>query len=442
MTRPCTPLLHAVFAQLFAAALLASCDGEAGDGSPSVTGPDGDTTSCSGACLPAGTTLEDLDTRRVNGIVRYADRFPGDTAGQKLAAALADAMGEDCAGGVVDARGFTGEQVIDVPLQVGGDKPYCNPVVLLLGAATFITSEPITVGDRSSIQGNPNGMSPAGGLPTGGTRVSAIRGDTSMPYIVRMTGATPVLQDITIDGGQAEPVPATADLTKTVLFVEAANRIDLTRVSVQHAVGYAIRILNSPVPKLTKVISLRNAGPALSIQTNGMGAVSNDAFVNQCEFESSSIGIELVGASALRVTNSDFGGNKTGVHIRSGSSLNIITGNQFGASRGHDLAIDGGGGNIVTANSVISASELSGALNDTYDVIHIRNSGGNVITGNYIATGTANAKNWSAVHIFSDDDSPLSNAVTGNFIGGTRGSGGAINAAPGTLLTGNLDTTQ
>src|SRR5262252_5604749 len=47
--------------------------------------------------------------------VRFADQFPGTDAGQKLAAAMADLPPE---GGVVDARGLSGAQVIGSTLAI------------------------------------------------------------------------------------------------------------------------------------------------------------------------------------------------------------------------------------------------------------------------------------------------------------------------------------
>lgn len=64
---------------------------------------------------------------RVNN-VRFADQFSGADAGAKIAAAIADLPS---GGGIVDARGFAGNQSLSANLNIG------KPVVLLLGRATF-----------------------------------------------------------------------------------------------------------------------------------------------------------------------------------------------------------------------------------------------------------------------------------------------------------------
>jgi len=69
---------------------------------------------------------------RLNNI-RYADRFPGANAGEKIAAAIAELPSS---GGVVDARGFEGTQTIN-------GLTISKRVTLLLGNATFNVSAKI-----------------------------------------------------------------------------------------------------------------------------------------------------------------------------------------------------------------------------------------------------------------------------------------------------------
>ena len=82
---------------------------------------------------------------------RYADQFPGANAGEKIKNCI-NAL-PDTIGGICDARGFQGTQTIDIvdpTLTVGSAT---KPVTLLLGAATFNTTKPITMGKGSQMIG-------------------------------------------------------------------------------------------------------------------------------------------------------------------------------------------------------------------------------------------------------------------------------------------------
>jgi hypothetical protein len=94
-----------------------------------------------------------MSTRQLNGFIFMADRYPGDTAAQKINAAMAAAV--LVGGGVVDARGLGGAQTIDEQINV---RAYT--VLMLPGAAewqitiTDGTSSGIKQFGNSSIVGN------------------------------------------------------------------------------------------------------------------------------------------------------------------------------------------------------------------------------------------------------------------------------------------------
>lgn len=81
-----------------------------------------------------------------NAPVRICTEFAGATAGAKIAACVAGLPGT---GGVADARGFGGDQVLDADLFGGAAKP----VQLLLGSARFTMTAAQTLGPDASIRG-------------------------------------------------------------------------------------------------------------------------------------------------------------------------------------------------------------------------------------------------------------------------------------------------
>src|SRR5262249_12028967 len=76
------------------------------------------------------TTIASLDDN-----VRHASRFSGANAGAKIITAIADLP---TTGGIVDARGFEGNQVIDSNICSGMSAT--KQVTLLLGHANFTTT--------------------------------------------------------------------------------------------------------------------------------------------------------------------------------------------------------------------------------------------------------------------------------------------------------------
>lgn len=120
---------------------------------------------------PAATNFS---VNRLNGI-RMADQFPGKDAGSKLAAAIADLP---LVGGVVDARGLVGAQTVSSDFFAG--RP---GVLLLLGNATYTTSVPIVVPDKSRIVGIGRGDP--------GTFGTVLRAASTLPassYVVKLGG--------------------------------------------------------------------------------------------------------------------------------------------------------------------------------------------------------------------------------------------------------------
>jgi len=403
----------------------------------------------SGGAAVYAQPVDSIATRRLNAI-RYADQFPGADAGARIAAALDDLPPE---GGVVDARGFTGEQSITTALRIGA--PGGKATSLLLGPAVFRTTRTLTVYTNSSIVGVPIGS--MGGAVTGtnslieaadGARLSAViqLGDgTSEGH-----GSQSVLQDLVVDGNK--DADGTADGASAAILVNLSQRIELFRVTAQNSKGHGIVFISGDSPpfagesccaKLAKVMSVYN-------RLDGLFAYfSEDLFVVQSEFEGNgAAGVELDNSPACRITNSDLGGNLFGLYAYGapgpdgkGGGFNLITGNQFG-NTGHDLAlVDFGGGRGATDNVIAGNSFIPGPGRppDTYDAIHIQDSSGNAVTGNVVIAGPAATRLWAGIHIYQTARGRGgANAVSGNVVNGPAGTGGAINVPPSTKLAGNV----
>jgi hypothetical protein len=78
-----------------------------------------------------------------------ADTFPGADAGRKIAAAIGSCPLTGC---VVDARGLQGAQTISETITLGLPNGGGKPVQLLLGAATFTTTETGSTTDSASLR--------------------------------------------------------------------------------------------------------------------------------------------------------------------------------------------------------------------------------------------------------------------------------------------------
>lgn len=405
------------------------------DGTATVQCPDG-----TSVILTAGTSATE-------GAIRYAHRFPGQTAGEKIANALADI--ED-GGGIVDARGLSGALVIDRELRVG--TAWTRPVALLLGYGVFEVRATLVVSMQSSITGMPVGSSVGGAQPTA-TVLKASAG-AMLDSVIRIgdgtqaaNGLGAVIQDLIADGNRAAGGTSAGPGRAVILVNNRAGRVDLTRVTAQHGAGAGIEIFSrdddrssSCCAKLTKVMAIENAGSGLLIYN------SNDVFVNQSEFEFNGLdGIELSGAQAMRITNSDLGGNgRFGIHGYATSGYTIITGNQFGNQKEHDLAFGdaSSGQQLISGNFFIGSGARRAAA--TYSAIQLRESGGNTVVGNRIDLNGTLADGgpgglYAGIQIIAPAAGFLPNLVSGNVVSGpVAPGGGAIMVPVGTTLGDNL----
>jgi hypothetical protein len=375
------------------------------------------------------TVSGSADIRSINAI-RFADQFPGATAGAKITNAINDLPSE---WGVVDARGLTGTQTNWQPLQIGSAT---KTVSLLLGRTTLVTSAPITLDRASSITGLPQAMGIGNDyLPSA---IKAASG-SNLTAVVRLVGGFNVLRDLTVDGNKANNSGTAPNVE-----VLDSGRVKLDAITSQNATGDGILITSSLASpsasccaKLSNVMSLRNGGSGLHIVN------TTDTFVQQSEFEDNELHwLELTDASGTRVTLSDFWWNhENGIKMAStnsqkDTSYQIITTSQFGNNYKNDVLVLGPSSHshIITNNSFIGSANRVAWL---YDAISISDSMSNTIEANFFTFNT-NTGYRSGVRI---TNATSRNIVTGNTFYWFP-VGAAISASPWTYVASNLDSSS
>jgi hypothetical protein len=228
-------------------------------------------------------------------------------------------------------------------------------------------------------------------------------------------------------------------------------RTDLTRVTAQSSKGHGVEIVSvtpesdhSSSTKLTKVMAIDNALSGLHIVN------TNDTYVNQSDFANNGqYGVFLDGASALRISNSDVGGNAlAGLYAhRSSSGLPasflIAIGNQFGNNLGDDILIDGGttydaGGshsNLIGNNTFIGSADRD---NPNYSAIHLLNSFGNNVVGNIIIMESNGESLKHGVFVETIGGPGWGDLVTANVVNTSNVSADPIEPTSATMVTGNF----
>jgi hypothetical protein len=341
--------------------------------------------------------------------VQRAETFSGADAGEKIARCIAALPAQ---GGICDARRFSGQQAAASGFAVGAPG---KPVELMLGPVTLLTAGTIHVQSKSSIVGMPAGM----GIGTDQSPTLIKAGDhTALNAVVQLDGAFAALQDIAVDGNKNG-----APMGGAAILVNAANRVEMFRVTAQNAPGYGIELYStehneSCCAKLSKVMAIANAQAGLHL------ANTADIFVSLSEFENNgTFGIELNNSPTTRIEHSDLGGNMldgirvygTG-HSSLQSNRQIITGNQFGNNGRYDINIAGydydakkyvSTGNLISSNGFIGSPTRPAG----YEAIHIVDSGENTIVAN---TFSAPADHPYSFCIAISGEREAADNVTGN----------------------------
>lgn len=376
--------------------------------------------------------------------IRRATDFPGATAGDQILAAQKDILDRGYSTGIIDATDYNGVQAINLDLVLGDN--WNTSFTLLLGRATFVVSHPIRLGRASSIQGMSMG---AWSWPTAGntpqsTVIRVADGVTLSGPIIQVgdnlgqgNGTSASISNLVIDGN-ASKQQSTAWI-HGISVLPSAGLVDIRQVSVVQASGYGIS-LNANNATLSRVFVGGSVGCGLQLS----GA--SDVFVSQSEFENNGgDGICIFNSGALRLAQSDLGGNKgAGLSAANNSSSLIINGNQFGNNAQNDLVISGGwGANVITGNQFIGSSFR--ASPDTLFAILINNTTNTSITGNFISTDSGANRLKAGIGLngqITNSAGQLANsvhAVTGNTITGHLAPG---NPAIFATSTATVNTTN
>jgi hypothetical protein len=363
--------------------------------------------------------------------VQHAEKFTGD-AGQKIAQCVAALPPQ---GGICDARELSGEQTAASGFTVGAPG---KPVELMLGPITLMTGGAIHVQAKSSIVGMPAG---AGiGSDQSATVIKAAD-NTAINAMVQLDGPFAVLQDITVDGNKKG-----APKGDTAILVNAANRVEMFRVTAQNAPGYGFELYSterneSCCAKLSKIMAIANGETGLHV------ANTADVFISVSEFENNgSFGIELNNSPTARIEHSDVGGNALdGIRVygtgpsRLQSNRQIITGNQFGNNGHYDINIAGydyAARKHVSTGNLISSNEFIGSPTRPpgYEAIHIVDSGENTIVANTFSA-PADHRYSSCIGISGEQE--LADNVTGNTCAPNAASKDAFTGTPTTVFGNN-----
>ncbi|MCU1312131.1 MAG: hypothetical protein JWO20_3256 [Candidatus Angelobacter sp.] len=338
-----------------------------------------------GIVFPDGT----IQTTAVNGVlangVRMANQFPGSDCGEKINAADADLGTSAGEIWVSQACGLAISTAVSIS---------ANHTLRWVQGGTYTQSATITLGANAGMVGAPSAM--AIGLAVQ-TQVMLKQADgANLAAMINAAGGFNVIQDMTVDGNKAKNLSAGPNI-----LINQANRVEIMRVTTQNSNSHGIQFTSSTFGKesccgkMTKLMSISNSG-------NGIYALNtSDLFVTMSEIENNSQnGIELMDSPAMRLENSDIGGNGLdGVFVHaSGTGIQsvgqIIVGNQFGYGYRHDIHIVGNVGSTTTSlvNSIVANSFLASANrtpNNTYDDILLVDGGQNVITGNFFGSSAS-----------------------------------------------------
>lgn len=351
-------------------------------------------------------TLFISSTQAATSFVVDASKASGTTAGQKIANAIATlqtrlaSQNAPLSGGVVDARGLTGQQVIDVPLELG--IPFKNSISLLLGNATYYVRKTITLEMQGSIIGTPGapGQAPLTVLKADSwAQLWAVVqiGNGVAPWV----GTGAAIRDVYIDGnGNQGGTVGSQDVGAIV--VNYSGPIQLTGVQVRNSAGQGIlqRFLNltgypstgtgteSSQTILRRVVSSNNRFSGFKFQN------AADNFIYDSEFSNNGLdGIELTNTPTLRLQDSRLLENQrhgllayaTPDHAGcSWCGLLIIVSNRFSGNSATAVYIEGKSGAGVTHqdNLIASNSFTGGACYPQQQAVEIVNSVGNLVSAN------------------------------------------------------------
>ncbi|MCK4548077.1 MAG: right-handed parallel beta-helix repeat-containing protein [Candidatus Eisenbacteria sp.] len=303
------------------------------------------------------------------GAIRYADQFPGDDAGQKIAAAIADLPTE---GGIVDARGFSGEQWIQQNIFAGVGKR----VTLYLGAATYNIATGQVIDDNLDL----------GSICVVGQGNSTVLKPTSSMTVFQVTSGDQIrFADMRFD---LNGTNSTAIFLRGVLWYGAV----LERLWVAGSIGTA------PLIRVGVSASTAAAIGAVLRDLWLLGPITADAIDIGCEmvlvdhvstmFCRAGVRVRASNATSITISNSMFHSGRHALLIDEGDNDTLLfMGNYMeGNSWGH-IKLVGLAAHFPIKNVIIRDNYLTQMNSPDMYGIYLKNVKGVVIEGNRFASG-------------------------------------------------------
>lgn len=380
------------------------------------------------------------NARPSNASIRYVEQFAGEDAGKKILAAIADLKAQGIKQGIVDATGLAGTQYINDKITLGTN--WDSSYTLLLGHATFLMTKSIYLGRGSRIKGEAYGMwSWKNSNDNSTVKTTVLRAKTG----AKISSALIIIGRDSTDGDQAGNgsiasvegiiVDGNFDGEGTIdnakgIWIDRAAWANISHVSIVSAAGSGLSVYSSLGDS-----GASNYEAALTVQhlmsahnkRCGLEIINtNDVFVSQSQFEENyEDGICLTNSKAIRLSQSDLGGNgRHGIVLMADSSHAILTGNQFGNNRHHDLKITGGyGANVINGNQFIGSGRRIAP--DVITSIYVEDSYNTTITGNFFDIGSGANRAWSAISLVQNSGQSI-HTITGNSVTGDTPQGGIV----------------
>lgn len=326
-----------------------------------------------------------------------ADIQPGANMGAKINAAIALLPST---GGVVDARGLTGNQIISTAITVPSNAS------LLIGASIVTQSGIITLGQNASVVCLPSGFGQGAGSPSEGPSFFKQANTINLTSMFVLGGGVDVLQNCTIDGNKANNPSSGPNVLVTGSHWLIANVTSQNSNSDGYRVSSTGTTDAACCGTFRDVMSVGNAGDGY----NSIGTADVIFEGSQSENNLGAAGVELNNSPSWRFSAYDIGGNVIGVWVHGASfnsGVSLGSGNQmigigqFGNQSKQDLYIDdsseGSFNNIISGSQFFPSQFRADNTYASVDILEGAQTSGNVVFGQYLSiTGF---RSTSAVYI-------------------------------------------
>jgi hypothetical protein len=287
--------------------------------------------------------------------VRYAHLYPGIDAGEKLAAAIADAQG-----GIVDARGITGEQYINQNIFAAVD----SNLTLILGNAIFNISTMQVIEAVFDHWSTVRVLGHGSGTvlkPT--TDMTVIRGNPRWLMID--------IQDVYFDLNYSN--------STAIHMYQSFRKNRIERVQVNNN-GYSA---TAPVFKIDSPLTIIKDCEiwGLSHSAHGIEITKEGVTVDNVHITGCNAAVHLIGGFPTAVTNSLLSGNVYALLAHTVSETIFEDNNCESNSMGH-VRIVGDAAHFPALDVVIKGNHFTGLGSPHTNAIYLENARGIVIEGN------------------------------------------------------------